>query len=62
MEIIDKLSESGVVYFDLNEDKSILTATEACDLYFSVDLSKKQVKKLIEELTLLYNQMKQKKR
>ena len=57
MKILEKLSEERVVYFDLNKEKTQMNVMEGCDLWFSVDLTKKEVKQLIEELTALYGMM-----
>jgi hypothetical protein len=57
MEILRKLSDKRVVYFDLNEEKTQMNATEGCDLHFSVNLTKQEVKQLIDELTTLYETM-----
>ena len=57
MKILEKLSDESVVYFELNEEKTQMNVMEGCDLYFSVDLKKQEVKQLIEELTALYGTM-----
>jgi hypothetical protein len=61
MNIIDQLYDQSVIGIKLNESKTLLTLTEACDhydhYYYSADLTKKEVKELIHELTIIYNQM-----
>lgn len=57
MTILERLSEKWVVYFELNEEKTQLNVMEGCDLYYSVDLNKQEVKQLIEELCFLYEEM-----
>ncbi len=57
MTILEKLSDERVVYFELNEEKTQMNVMEGCDLWFSVDLTKQEVKQLIEELTALYGMM-----
>ena len=57
MTTLERLSEKRVVYFELNEEKMQLNVMEGCDLYFSVDLNKQEVKQLIEELFFLYEEM-----
>lgn len=54
MSILKKLSQNRVVYFDLNETKTQMNIIEGCDLNFELDLSKSEVKELIDELTKLY--------
>lgn len=46
-----------IVLFALSENKTSLHVEEECDNYFSVDLTKEQVKRLIDRLALLYFQM-----
>lgn len=53
MTILEKLSEERVVYFELNNDKTQMNVMDGCDLWF-IDLSKSEVKQLIDELTALY--------
>ena len=57
MTILEKLSDERVVYFELNDDKTQMNVMEGCDLWFSIDLSKSEVKQLIDELTALYRTM-----
>ena len=57
MEILKKLSDKNVVFFELNNEKTLMNVTEGCDLCFFVDLNKQEVKQLIEELTELYETM-----
>jgi len=57
MTILEKLSDERVVYFELNEEKTQMNVMEGCDLWFSVDFTKQEVKQLIEELTALYETM-----
>lgn len=58
MKILEKLSDEKVVSFELNEEKTTMNITEMCDIYYNVDLSKKEVKQLIHELTQLWLDMK----
>lgn len=57
MKILEKLLDERVVYFELNEEKTQMNVMEGCDLWFSVDLKKAEVKQLIDELTALYRTM-----
>ncbi len=57
MKILEKLSDERVVYFELNEEKTQMNIMEGCDLWFSVDLKKQEVKQFIEELTTIYETM-----
>ncbi len=57
MSILGKLAEKDVVIFELIENKTKMRLTEGCDLWFSVDLSKTEVKELIYELNVLYKKM-----
>ena len=57
MDILGKLSDGRVVSFEINETKTLIRATEMCDLYFSIDLSKSEVKQLIEELATIHDSM-----
>ena len=46
-----------MLQFQLSDDKRFLTVTEACDYWYYMDLNKQDVFNLIQELTLIYNQM-----
>jgi hypothetical protein len=59
MKILTKLSKRHIVSFDLDKEKKQLSVTEACDYWYSVDLSKMEVKNLIDELTQIYETMSQ---
>jgi phosphoribosyl-ATP pyrophosphohydrolase len=54
MNILRKLEEESVVAFELNETKTEMNVCECCDLWFSTNLSKQEVKQFIDELTSLY--------
>lgn len=58
MSILEKLADKSVVSIELNEDKKTLNVMEMCDAYYIIDLTKPEVKQLIDELTVLYEQMK----
>ncbi|MEA3421821.1 MAG: hypothetical protein U9Q97_09140 [Acidobacteriota bacterium] len=56
--ILNKLQWGYVFSVKLLEDKKGLTFTERCNNYFGAQLSKTEVKELIDELTNFYKQMK----
>ncbi len=58
MSILARLKEEGVVSFELRRDKRQLLVQECCDFYFESDLSKAEVKQLIDELTAIHEEMK----
>lgn len=50
----DEDSQDRVVCFSLGEDRKYLNVGEECDCYFDADLTKPQVRKLIDRLEALY--------
>jgi len=56
--ILTELNYGRIFNIDLNKDCSLITFTENCDYCFQVDLTKKQLLQLIEELTLVAQKMK----
>jgi hypothetical protein len=59
MKILTKLSKRHIVSFELDKEKKQLSVTEACDYWYSVHLSKIEVKHLIDELKEIYKTMSQ---
>ena len=57
MTILLKLEANSVVTFELSRDKRKLVVQECCDFYFQSDLSKAEVKQLIDELTAIHEEM-----
>lgn len=55
MVLIDKLQY--VVHFELNKEQDMCRVIEACDYYFSSELTKEEMAQLIDELTDIYNKM-----
>ena len=55
--ILDVLSDEHVVSFQLSADRLFLIAQEECDLCFNYTMDKAEVKRLIDELTDLHDQM-----
>jgi len=58
MSILKKLEDEYIVDFDLSEDKKSLEVMERCDYWYKINLNKKEVCQLIDELASLYLQMK----
>jgi len=56
--ILDELVNEQVVSFGLHEDKKTMCIQECCDYYFLLNISKLKVKELIDELNIMYNEMK----
>jgi hypothetical protein len=46
-----------IVSFTLAEDRKIIRVAEECDWYFTADLTRAEVRKLIDRLESLYEQM-----
>jgi len=57
MNVIDRLSEERVVDIYLNQDLKTISFIEGCDNYFELNLTKKEVLSLIEELIILTSTM-----
>ena len=57
LSILDKLEDKFVVSFTLELDKSILSVVTECDCENYLDLDKRQVEKLIQELRTLHGSM-----
>ena len=57
MSIFEKLNEDRVFYSELSEDKKILIITEACEDYFSSELTKAEVAELAAKFLEISKEM-----
>ena len=57
MSQIDRLSKLGIVRFDLLPGGELLQVRETTDNRYSINLSKKQVRDLIDELDVIHDDM-----
>lgn len=58
-DILDHLMDVGIFGIELHESATVARFEEHCDHYFSHDLNKAELRKLIGELQIIHDKMRE---